>query len=508
MRDDHAEQRSSQHPAPAPREPPGPGGTTSPRLTRATPTRGSPPCSTRAPLDLLLAPDTSGVLAAGGRIDGLPVVAFASDATVQGGAMGSEGCEHIVTAYEAAMLAGVPIVGIWHSGGARLREGVESLDAVGRIFAAMTHASGRIPQISVVLGPAAGGAAYGPALTDLVILGPAGRVFVTGPEVVRSVTGEDVDMLRLGGPEPHGRRSGVVHVITDSDRDALDRARELVGLLARPVTPARSRPVEDRDLSALLPESAKRAYDVHPLVDGLLDEPGIELQPKWAPNVTITLGRLGGRTVGVIANNPLRLGGCLDASSAEKAARFVRMCDAFGVPLVVLTDVPGYLPGVGQEWDGVVRRGAKLLHAFAEATVPRVTVVTRKAYGGAYIAMNSRALGRDPRLRLADRRGGGHGRRGRGPHPAPASAQRGPGRPAARAGAAARTRSTSGSPAAWSGRSRWVSSTRWSSPPPPAPRSPPRSLPPWQILRSPAVGTATSRSDSRNRSTTARPWSS
>ncbi len=266
-----------------------------------------------------------------------------------------------------------------------------SLHAVGEVFAIMTRASGKVPQISVVLGPAAGGAAYGPALTDVVILGPEGRVFVTGPDVVRSVTGEDVDALRLGGPEPHGRRSGVVHVVAPTQDDAYGEARRLAALLG---DQRELGPVEDTDLSAFLPESAKRAYDVHPIVEHLLDEgTALELHAKWAPNVTTTLGRLGGRTVGVIANNPLRLGGCLDSSSAEKAARFVRMCDAFGVPLVVVVDVPGYLPGVGQEWDGVVRRGAKLLHAFAEATVPRVTLVTRKAYGGAYIAMNSRSLG-------------------------------------------------------------------------------------------------------------------
>ena len=227
-----------------------------------------------------------------------------------------------------------------------------------------------------------------------MILSDRGRIFVTGPDVVRSVTGEDVDMERLGGPEPHSRRSGVVHLVTESDSEALSKARELALLLGRPgPDDTTAEPRQDVDLAALLPESARRAYDVHPLITGLLDEPGIELHPRWAPNVVTTLGRLAGRTVGVIANNPLRLGGCLDATSAEKAARFVRMCDAFGVPLVVVVDVPGYLPGVGQEWDGVVRRGAKLLHAFAEATVPRVTLVTRKAYGGAYIAMNSRALG-------------------------------------------------------------------------------------------------------------------
>jgi acetyl-CoA/propionyl-CoA carboxylase carboxyl transferase subunit len=347
-------------------------------------------------LRLLDPADDSGVLAGVGRIDGLPAVAFACDPAVQGGALGSAGCERIVAAYEHAIGTGAPVIGLWHSGGARLAEGVMSLHAVGTVFSAMTRASGKVPQISVVLGAAAGGAAYGPALTDLVILSERGRIFVTGPDVVRSVTSEDVDMERLGGPEPHSRRSGVVHVVTASDAEAIDAARELALLLGRQSPTAvgqRARQLASTDLAALLPESARRAYDVHPLICGLLDGPGIELHPRWAPNIVTTLGRLAGQTVGVIANNPLRLGGCLDATSAEKAARFVRMCDAFGVPLVVLVDTPGYLPGVGQEWGGVVRRGAKLLYAFAEATVPRVTLVTRKAYGGAYIAMNSRSLG-------------------------------------------------------------------------------------------------------------------
>jgi len=343
-------------------------------------------------LRLITPVDKSGVLAAMGRVEGVPVVAFCSDARFQGGAMGGEGCEHIVHAYDVAVRERVPILGIWHSGGARLAEGVESLHAVGRVFAAMTKASGVVPQISVVVGPAAGGAAYGPALTDLVILADSGRIFVTGPDVVRSVTGEDVTSAALGGPEPHSKRSGVVHLIAKDETEALLKARRLAVLLGHQGR-VRAGDLGEVDFSTLLPESARRAYDVKPLVNGLLDEPCIELHPKWAPNIVTALGRLGGRTVGVVANNPIRLAGCLDATSAEKAARFVRMCDAFGVPLVVLVDVPGYLPGVGQEHDGVVRRGAKLLHAFAEASVPRVTLVTRKAYGGAYIAMNSRSLG-------------------------------------------------------------------------------------------------------------------
>jgi acetyl-CoA/propionyl-CoA carboxylase carboxyl transferase subunit len=340
-----------------------------------------------------LAPrDTSGVLAARGTVSGSPAIAYCTDATIMGGAMGVDGCRHIVDAIDAALRERVPVVGIWHSGGARLAEGVTALHAVGEVFAAMVRASGRVPQVSVVLGPAAGGAAYGPALTDLVIMGPAGRVFVTGPDVVRSVTGENVDMESLGGPDTHGRRSGVVHVVTESEAEALETARTAVDLLAAQGSFATG-DVAGTDLGALLPEQRNRAYDVKPLVAALLDAPGLELHPRFAPNIITTLGRLSGRTVGVIANNPLRLGGCLDSASAEKAARFVRMCDAFGVPLVVLVDVPGYLPGVGQEWDGVVRRGAKLLHAFAEAVVPRVTLVTRKSYGGAYIAMNARSLG-------------------------------------------------------------------------------------------------------------------
>lgn len=348
---------------------------------------------------LITEQDDSGALGAEGLVGGVPAVAFSSDATIQGGAMGVEGCQVILDCYERALAKSCPVVGLWHSGGARLREGVVSLHAVGEVFAIMTRASGRIPQISLVLGPAAGGAAYGPALTDVVVLGPDGKVFVTGPDVVRSVTGENVDAARLGGPEPHGRRSGVVHVVAETLDTAYSQTQKLTMLLGNPGEFAGA--VEDRDLGVHFPEEVKRAYDVHPVVDDVLDSPAghgeecgsIELHQKWSPNIVTTLGRFDGHTVGVIANNPLRLGGCLDSSSAEKAARFVRMCDAFGIPLIVLVDVPGYLPGVGQEWDGVVRRGAKLLHAFAEATVPRLTLVTRKTYGGAYIAMNSRALG-------------------------------------------------------------------------------------------------------------------
>lgn len=337
--------------------------------------------------------DTSGVEAVRGRIDGAKVIVYCTDATRQGGAMGWEGCQHIVDAIDTAIRERIPVIGLFHCGGARLAEGAASLDGVGNMFAAMVRASGRVPQISVVLGPSAGGAAYGPALTDVVIMAPEGRLFVTGPDVVKSVTGEDIDMESLGGPGTHGRKSGVVHIVADSEPDAFARARRVTLLFSRPGIAGVAGLPNDPDLESLLPKQRQRAYNVKPLIDRLLDEPMEELQARWAPNIVIGLGRLAGRSVGVVANNPLRLGGCLDSTSAEKASRFVRLCDAFGIPLLVIVDVPGYLPGVGQEWEGVVRRGAKLLHAFAEAVVPRVTLVTRKAFGGAYIAMNSKSLG-------------------------------------------------------------------------------------------------------------------
>ena len=348
--------------------------------------------------------DKSGLLAAIGEVDGVRTVAFCSDATVMGGAMGVDGCKHIVDAYDFAIEQQLPIVGLWHSGGARLAEGVEALHAVGLVFEAMVRASGLVPQISVVLGFAAGGAAYGPALTDIVIMAPEGRVFVTGPDVVRSVTGEQVDMESLGGPATHTEKSGVAHIAAHDEADAMHRARRLVSMFCDQGSFDQvAAELGDTDLRAIMPESAKRAYDVKPIIHELLDNVQLtdgatessfeELQGNYARSIVTGLGRLAGRTVGVLANNPLRLGGCLNSESAEKAARFVRLCNAFGIPLVVVVDVPGYLPGVSQEWEGVVRRGAKLLHAFAEARVPRVTVVTRKIYGGAYIAMNARALG-------------------------------------------------------------------------------------------------------------------
>ena len=342
---------------------------------------------------LLTENNKCGMVAATGNVAGNKVIVFASDATVKSGALGIDGSKVIVGAYKEAMAAQLPIIGIWHSGGARLSDGVASLDAFGEVFQSMISASGRIPQLSLVLGPTAGGGAYGPALTDVVVLAPEGRIFVTGPDVVKSVTGEDIDIAALGGPEAHSKNSGVAHVIASSEDEAFAEIKDLVSLFADQghfdVNLA------DSDLSVHVPAVTKRVYEVHALIDAILDQDGakLELLPVWAANMTTVLGRFGGRTVGVVANNPQHLGGVLDSAAGEKAARFVRTCDAFGIPLIVIADVTGFAPGSGQEWEGAVRRGAKLLHAFGEAVVPRVTLITRRAYGGAYVAMNSKSLG-------------------------------------------------------------------------------------------------------------------
>jgi acetyl-CoA/propionyl-CoA carboxylase carboxyl transferase subunit len=343
--------------------------------------------------EFLLPRTNSGMIAATGTIKGNKVVVFASDATSKSGALGIEGSNVILSAYREAMSYQLPIIGIWHSGGARLSDGVLSLDAFGQVFNAMVLASGRIPQLSLVLGPTAGGGAYGPALTDVVVLAPEGRIFVTGPDVVKSVTGEDIDIAALGGPEAHSKNSGVAHVIAPTEEVAFAEIQDLVSLFVD--QGHFNSDIEDVDLGVHVPPVEKRSYEVHPLIDAILDVDGekLELLPVWAENMSTVLGRLGGRTVGVIANNPAHIGGVLDAAAAEKAARFVRTCDAFGIPMVVIADVTGFLPGPGQEWEGAVRRGAKLLHAFAESVVPRVTLITRRAYGGAFVAMNSNSLG-------------------------------------------------------------------------------------------------------------------
>ncbi|HEY5336292.1 MAG TPA: carboxyl transferase domain-containing protein [Mycobacteriales bacterium] len=331
-----------------------------------------------------------GVVAAVVRLRGVRTVAFATDVREQGGAVGAHGAETIVGAYETAVAQGLPIVGIWHSGGARLREGVASLHGIGRMFAAMTHASGVVPQVSLVLGPAAGGAAYGPALTDVVVMAPEARVFVTGPDIIRSVTFEEITAEELGGPDTHAK-SGVTHLTAPTAEAAYDQVRDVIALLASQQRPTVT--TERPDPGDHLPVARRRAYDVKPVMAAVLDGAYVELQAGHARNIVTALGRIEGRTVGVVATNPLRQGGCLTAATSDKAARFVRLCDAFGIPLVFLVDVPGYLPGSSQEREAIVRRGAKLVHAVAAAKVPRITVILRKAYGGAFIALNSKSLG-------------------------------------------------------------------------------------------------------------------
>jgi acetyl-CoA/propionyl-CoA carboxylase carboxyl transferase subunit len=343
---------------------------------------------------LRVAPDTGSSVRAGhGLVDGRSVVIFASDPRRSGGALGEADADAIVAAIRSAVDDHSPVVGIWQSGGARLQDGTSSLHGMGRIFRAIVTAD--VPLVSVVLGPAAGGAAYGPALTDFVVSGPDARIFVTGPDVVRRVTGEQVDAAGLGGPELHTVHSGVLHAGEPTDAAALEYARRLVGLLA---ARTRAHPVivePDPRPALIVPTSPRQVYDMHALVAVLLDQhsPWVELHRRWAPNIITGIGRLAGRTVGVLANNPYQLAGCLDCAASEKSAAFVAKCSALGVPLVVLVDVPGYLPGLQQESGGVVTRGARLLQAFALAEVPRVTVIIRKAYGGAFIAMNSKSLG-------------------------------------------------------------------------------------------------------------------
>jgi acetyl-CoA/propionyl-CoA carboxylase carboxyl transferase subunit len=294
-------------------------------------------------------------------VKGNKVVIFASDPTIKGGALGIEGSQVIVQAYRAAMGAQVPVIGIWHSGGARLSDGVASLNAFGEVFQSMVTASGRIPQLSLVLGPTAGGGAYGPALTDVVVLAPEGRIFVTGPDVVKSVTGDVVDMALLGGPEAHSKNSGVAHVIAPTEDIAFNEIQDLVSLFANQGLMSSS--VADVPLAHLVPESSKRVYEVHPLVDAILDSDGekLELLDMWAQNMTTVLGRFGGRTVGVIANNPQVIGGVLDSAAGEKAARFVRTCDCYNIPIVTFVDSPGFLPGLDQELGGIIRHGGREL---------------------------------------------------------------------------------------------------------------------------------------------------
>jgi propionyl-CoA carboxylase beta chain len=345
-------------------------------------------------------PYGDGVVTGYGTVDGRPVCVFSQDFTVFGGSLGEVFGEKIVKVMDLAMKTGCPVIGINDSGGARIQEGVVALGLYADIFFRNVRASGVIPQISLVLGPCAGGAVYSPAITDFtVMVDKTSHMFITGPDVIRTVTGEDVEMEELGGARTHNTRSGNAHYLATDEADAIDYVRSLLSYLPSnnldepPVFGAGESTV-DVNLDTLIPDSANQPYDMHTVIGAVVDD-FLEVQPLYAQNIIVGFGRVEGRPVGVVANQPMHFAGCLDIAASEKAARFVRTCDAFNLPVITFVDVPGFLPGTDQEWDGIIRRGAKLIYAYAEATVAKVTVITRKAYGGAYDVMGSKHLGAD-----------------------------------------------------------------------------------------------------------------
>jgi propionyl-CoA carboxylase beta chain len=347
-----------------------------------------------------------GVVTGYGTVDGRQVCVFSQDFTVAGGSLGEVYGQKICKVMDLAMRNGCPIIGINEGAGARIQEGVVSLGLYGEIFRRNIRASGVIPQISLIMGACAGGHVYSPALTDFTIMvDERSHMFVTGPDVIKTVTGEDVTFEDLGGGRVHNSRSGVAHYLASDEDDALDYARALLAYLPDnnldepPYPHVEADLSDDPALDALVPDSPNQPYDMHEVIGALLDDGEfLEVQELFAPNIVIGFGRIEGRPVGVVANQPMRLAGTLDIDASEKAARFVRTCDAFSIPVLTLVDVPGFLPGTDQEWNGIIRRGAKLLYAYGEATVPLVTVITRKAYGGAYDVMGSKHLGADVNL--------------------------------------------------------------------------------------------------------------
>ncbi|MDJ0340458.1 acyl-CoA carboxylase subunit beta [Streptomyces sp. H10-C2] len=354
-------------------------------------------------------PYGDGVVTGYGTVEGRPVAVFSQDFTVFGGALGEVYGEKIVKVMDWAMKTGCPVIGINDSGGARIQEGVASLGMYGEIFRRNTHASGVIPQISLIVGPCAGGAVYSPAITDFVVMvDQTSHMFITGPDVIKTVTGEDVGFEELGGARTHNTTSGNAHHMAGDEKDAIEYVKALLSYLpsnnlaeapAYPVEADLETSAEDLELDALIPDSANQPYDMHKVIEHVLDDGEfLETQALFAPNIIAGLGRIEGRPVGIIANQPMQYAGCLDIDASEKAARFVRTCDSFNIPVVTFVDVPGFLPGTDQEWNGIIRRGAKLIYAYAEATVPLITVITRKAYGGAYDVMGSKHLGADLNL--------------------------------------------------------------------------------------------------------------
>jgi propionyl-CoA carboxylase beta chain len=345
-----------------------------------------------------------GVVSGHGRVDGRPVYAFAQDFTVFGGSLSETNAAKICKVMDLAVKMGAPIVGLNDSGGARIQEGVLSLGGYADIFLRNTLASGVVPQISAIMGPCAGGAVYSPAITDFnVMVEGTSYMFVTGPDVIRTVTHEEVTKEELGGAMTHNQKSGVAHFAVPDDRECLRLIRDLLGYLPsnnlddaprRESADAVDR--EDAGLDTLVPDQPNQPYDMHDLIRAVVDDRAfLEVHRHFAQNIVVGFARLGGRSVGVVANQPAVLAGCLDIDASVKGARFVRFCDAFNIPLIVFEDVPGFLPGVRQEHGGIIREGAKLLYAFAEATVPKITVITRKAYGGAYCVMASKHLRTD-----------------------------------------------------------------------------------------------------------------
>jgi propionyl-CoA carboxylase beta chain len=354
-------------------------------------------------------PYGDGVVTGHGTVDGRPVCVFAQDFTVFGGSLGEVFGEKIVKVMDLAARVGCPVIGINDSGGARIQEGVVSLGLYGEIFLRNVRCSGVIPQISLIMGPCAGGAVYSPAITDFtVMVDRTSHMFITGPDVIKTVTGEDVGFEELGGARTHNTVSGNAHYLGLDEGDALDYVKALLSYLPGnnlsdpPVFDVQAEPAptpDDQALDVIIPDSANQPYDMHVVIAAVLDGGEfLEVQALFAPNLIIGFGRVEGRSVGVVANQPMQLAGTLDIDASEKAARFVRTCDAFNVPVLTFVDVPGFLPGTDQEWNGIIRRGAKLIFAYAEATVPKVTVITRKAYGGAYDVMGSKHLGADVNL--------------------------------------------------------------------------------------------------------------
>ncbi|MFC4377588.1 acyl-CoA carboxylase subunit beta [Nocardia halotolerans] len=356
-----------------------------------------------------------GVVTGYGTIDGRDVCIFSQDVTVFGGSLGEVYGEKIVKVMDLAIKTGRPLVGINEGAGARIQEGVVSLGLYGEIFHRNVQASGVIPQISLIMGAAAGGHVYSPALTDFVVMvDQTSQMFVTGPDVIKTVTGEEVTMEDLGGAHTHMVKSGVAHYVASGEQDALDYVKDLLGYLPsnnraeaprhEPTDPIMgaledSLTDEDIELDTIIPDSPNQPYDMHEVIRRLLDDDEfLEVQAERAMNIIVGFGRVDGRSVGIVANQPTQFAGCLDIDASEKAARFVRTCDAFNVPIITLVDVPGFLPGTGQEYNGIIRRGAKLLYAYGEATVGKITIITRKAYGGAYDVMGSKHMGADVNL--------------------------------------------------------------------------------------------------------------